>query len=68
MSKRARILRRIGGAVLLAAMVLSAAVPALAGDTRPRASRWIDDGPSDSAECADCTQPPVVDPTGVEWT
>jgi hypothetical protein len=68
MSKRATILRRIGGAVVLAAVVLSAAVPAVAGDERPRASRWVDDGPSVSAEGVEWTRLQSIEPTGVEWT
>ena len=71
MGKRARFFRRIGAAVLLAAVVLTASVPVLAGDLRPggrRVADAVDSSDVISALGVEWSRLPAVDPAGVEWT
>jgi len=68
MSKRAGFLRRVGGAVLLAVLVLTAGVPALGSDDSRRGNRVIDQDAADSMRGVEWTRVQAIDPFGVEWT
>lgn len=68
MSKRAGSLRRVGGAVLLAVLVLTAGVPALGGDDSRRGNRVIDGDGAESPTGVEWTRVQAIDPSGVEWS
>jgi hypothetical protein len=68
MSKRATFFRRMGSAVLLAVVALSAGVPASADDGPRRGHRAVEEDAAISTSGVEWTRLLGIDPLGVEWS
>ena len=69
MRRQTGFLKRVGGAVVIAALALAIGVPALAGDDGRSRDRSVDRQPVVRESDEDWTrQPPTIELMGVEWT